>query len=1610
MAINTETIMPIGMNRDALIGTGNSDKYAFENLNLRYIASEDSTTGSWTVEKSTKEETQLSIGTNVLGQAVINDTLVLFIKSNENENPDYIIKVWYEDTILQTSTLYHGNLNFSKKIETTTYYENENIQKVYWVDGINPLRMINISRVKASSNFDTQFDVLPELDLNEIVTIEKSYDGSGMFPSGTTQYFFTYIDKYGRESNIFYASSLYYNSLKDRGLNPDGSEYASCSYKINITDLDSSNEFDYVRIYSIIRPYEGATPIARIVVDLDLNISPTQKEGSIFYIDTNTTGEIIDYTTVMFLGGKPIIPYTIEQKNNTLFLGNLKVEQLYSMTPEFKEDLKNATTLSFVNEPKKAACKDTDYLTQDYPFNKALNLSADDITTFKKGMTYRFAVQFQDKYGNWTEAIYLGDVVNNKNNSIDNKVTAKATIDFGSLIPNYPFISNYLKKVRLLCTYPKISDRDVVAQGVLCPTMYHPAWEKTHAPDRFSSWFFRPEKGTAPVSIPTIHAAEQVNSITVSGDYSTKIEVDSSIENWSNYTTAPEKLLKVSIENKALDKVFSVEYSHDTASYKEYIDDHDQVSGSYKYVQATVIVTVIGENTTTTENAYFIRLYEYNPYSLYFRPYVNLDDSTNCQISNSTNNNTEASVNVYAYDGSNPGTSATNSWKITYAPNNQFIIVVDDIIPGLTPVYAKKVSYKYFVAHTYTVHTSPTLDTDIMQFSDYNESLGVVIDLNSVISGFNRNSYYYYNGDVDGGYGWDSKGRVINEVQSADNPSTNYQNPNLDTIDDWGFYIDNKNYFTLHSPDTEYNESLQTTNIQDCKLKIIGQVNQTSWASDIDVDANVATDYNGNKGEGLIKNIDNNKYLYPSSSTPYVRDVNRNPGYWKDIDVYASNSYSIDEDEKQIDYYQYQYIIYPFHRKFLNNYVRDVTIKIAGGREDHGSQDVTIKSSGKINYKCISNYRIFGHNDYYVNSVETEDNVNANFYIDNSYTPVILKSSNTVIKYAGTIDDIAEPRRELSDESDIRKYDGLFSEELSGINPGVHKGITVETSCITQLVNKKILTLKGAYPVLANYYKRVGSNTGSAGRTFLAVDTEGPQIRFKSNTHIVLNLSEFTTNNSWPTRTVTHPSLYLAELTKTVTNRYGGNSSTAIKNNIFYPCGEAKTLTSSNAFELKGGRGDCYYMAYDCLKTYPYSNEERNSIVEAASFNCETYINLNGRYDKYIGQMVNITNIDKTKFGLINLGYTQNKDFFSYHVTDNDDDKLVNYPNQITWTKTKTPGEIVDTWTNITLANVANAEGTMGSITSLNIYNDNLLMFQEHGIAQLGYNEKTAISTENGLPLEIASSNKFTGFAYLSKEIGCQNKWSINTSKNGIMFIDNSRKELNVVGESIVPLSTKHGFDHFFINELEVDPDFTTYYDKLSKDIYYLNSRCCLAFNEVSGTFTSFYNYEGITALATISNHSIVAKNGSIWALREGDNYSNYFNVTKPYKMVVCCDGGKYFQTDKVFNTVETRSDIFNPNSINSTVDENPFDTIAAWTSYQKPVDFALDGTDPLYEWSAARRYNIWRYIVPRATYNDSQITRDRIRNPFAFIKLERKTPNGNRAIIHDMVISYDIR
>ena len=191
--------------------------------------------------------------------------------------------------------------------------------------------------------------------------------------------------------------------------------------------------------------------------------------------------------------------------------------------------------------------------------------------------------------------------------------------------------------------------------------------------------------------------------------------------------------------------------------------------------------------------------------------------------------------------------------------------------------------------------------------------------------------------------------------------------------------------------------------------------------------------------------------------------------------------------------------------------------------------------------------------------------------------------------------------------------------------------------------------------------------------------------------------------------------LFMAELYRdNVENPFGGNSTDAIKSNLWIPSGTAVPLYQEN--QDSGGQvntdvdylhGDCYYQRYDCLKTYPFTNEDENSIVEIGSFMVETRVNIDGRYDRNRGLISNL-NMSPQNFNLINNIYTQKDNFFNYRVLDSDQYKLNNFPNTITWSKEKTLAEDVDTWANITMANTFDVDGNLGEVISIENYNNEL--------------------------------------------------------------------------------------------------------------------------------------------------------------------------------------------------------------------------------------------------------------------------------------------------------------
>ena len=243
-----------GMQRDLSASAFNSG-YSYENKNVRVMPTDESTLLSLINERGNKKSSIAGVGDYIkgipIGQALINDELIIFtcggksslytdMSAEDLDTEDRIYKLWFNNGALTGKILFRGDLGFNYKhpIETISFYENTDIRKVYWTDGLNQPRVINIAAASdVVSKWDTDsFNFVRTLSLNEKVAIERNIVANGSFAPGVIQYAFTYFDKYGQESNIFYTSPLYYISYNNRGASPE--DKVSNSFNIEVTNVD----------------------------------------------------------------------------------------------------------------------------------------------------------------------------------------------------------------------------------------------------------------------------------------------------------------------------------------------------------------------------------------------------------------------------------------------------------------------------------------------------------------------------------------------------------------------------------------------------------------------------------------------------------------------------------------------------------------------------------------------------------------------------------------------------------------------------------------------------------------------------------------------------------------------------------------------------------------------------------------------------------------------------------------------------------------------------------------------------------------------------------------------------------------------------------------------------------------------------------------------------------------------------------------------------------------------------------------------------------------------------------------------------------------------------
>lgn len=1562
-----------GMNQTLSISK-ETNEYAFKNYNIRINAINDNTALSITNEKGPSLQ-YAEVKGNYIGHCILGDYFILFTLNNSNT---VIYRINIDNDNIICKEIYKGNLNMSNNIiETIGYYESQDVQKVYWLDGKNSPRYINIMDESLINKTNVNFDFQPVVNSNLKVEITKDYNGVGLFPSGVIQYFISYYNKYGAESSIVYASPLNYISFKDRGGSPE--DIITCSFNLKISNLDKN--FTHIRVYSCKRTSYNGIPEAKIVTDVNI-----EGKDEITVIDTNTNQPLTDYTYLFFIGGKDFIASTFTQKDDTLFFGNIELKNVV-ISAELKEIIRNtiieqptgfmeSSIISF-NYKNVPYDKPEGY----YPYTPQTKNDSTVFKTFKNGEIYRFAIQFQTNKGQWTTPVWIGDkrcelppIVEEGNIKLANACCNVSSISLG--IHNSGFV-----RFRILYAETNSSNRSILAQGVVNPTMFNYGERYENKPFAISSWFMRPRGG----NISWRHL-ESTNS-----------NVDNSCEIQSVYEIYPP------IYNKLNDYTYHVisimhalQDAHGQNGFTRIHEGITKLSKDDKITKEDIDYAPIGDSGKRIDESYYQYLTRtFSSLGEKISNYLTEDEFNkilnNCSLEGIDNQN--------LYSGGYYDTTQNHNYpaSVMYYMLIPYKDVNNDIID-------KNIKNQYYyVDNSILTFHSPELEENQDLINDSNLKFRI-IGISELTSSYS-----------DADFSLNTTGLSENSEKIID--IENFKNLSTDAFTLLKVYF--KDYYwqkvstndnaEVYLPEEQY--AYHNVYVWNKSKSLIGQNNKTFK----DLDNEDFIEFDNTVADLKDKIFATQKFCY--NNTYFNID---NIKSYNDINpkIFAGNNLEILKLDND--------------KFYSGNYDKLLTFDKPYKLPIKSYDEILLMLDSydpiRIKYKSTP-HAVFSLNSYILPRLQNEKEFNLKNYYTSTDIPddikypwfeykvddnivcygVIycdIKDNHSIQELYNKCEDLIENNRlKMTNDLKANKHIICIISNNSSDYTDVHSLVQFKKDYENLLENPIRFTVSPVRSILPPFLQNSVFNIDLYNLT-TDYTIEYDSYKFSNSKLIpvkqVESYKELVINH-----TCEYPYLYLGELYRDIPYEtlYGGLDDNNLEQLTWIPCSKASSFIRNQTVDCEG---DTYFQRWDCLKTYPFTEDDINKVVDITSFMVETHINLDGRYDRNRG-VGNLLNVRPDNFGLRNNVYSQPNNLFTYNVLDEKFDNT-KYGNQIMWSLQKNPTSDIDGWTSISTSNVLNLNGLYGDVTKLITSNDRIYSFQPKSINIINFNSKVVLQTDNNVPVEIANSAKVDGYVTVTNNNGCKNKNSIVSTQSGIYFIDDYNKSLlRINNEGLNNVSQNMSI--WFKDNL-TEEEFL-FYDSLNNDIYLINKDNCLIYNEALQSFTSFMDYQNMQTLFNLNGKTYAMHNDKLYKMFEGEYNSTFTDLRyNGYSMEYRINPSAH--TDNIFTNVEFYADLMLPYNKVSDKDitvklDAPFNKLEVWNEYQKGE---TNITERYKYPNAEKKFRMWRLDIPR----DSKNKLDRMRNPWIHLKLSNDTFNSDRSmrttndlkmIFHNLVVKY---
>lgn len=378
-----------GINRD--VAPSAQPEGTYRNLTNGIVTDDQ---GTIQIEDGTEVVETLS--GSIVGDIILSDNrLVLFISNGSTDE----IRL-FDGT--STSLVVTDDFQFDNVVGTHTVNDSGDTI-IYWTDGVNPPRFINIDNPTYSTL--NELNLFPEYNTEEVsFTLDKVLSSGGTLEAGSYYLTFAYIDEDNTLTDYFLVTDPI-SILSSTGYGADEDTPTSKAIKFSLDNLDT--EYQSVRISSI-----KETQVTNVI---DIGIPDS---GSIDYVYTGNESDTAGSLDEVVINN-PIYETAnaLEQHDNSLYLGGLTGKEL---TREQKEDLQEAAINSNITAITKNETDLRFYQNAENAYNNR---------SFKRGEVYAFYVSFLKEDGRETDAFHIPGRESLDGETID----STATIDIISV-------------------------------------------------------------------------------------------------------------------------------------------------------------------------------------------------------------------------------------------------------------------------------------------------------------------------------------------------------------------------------------------------------------------------------------------------------------------------------------------------------------------------------------------------------------------------------------------------------------------------------------------------------------------------------------------------------------------------------------------------------------------------------------------------------------------------------------------------------------------------------------------------------------------------------------------------------------------------------------------------------------------------------------------------------------------------------------------------------------------------------------------------------------------------------------------------------------------------